>query len=73
MLKLLQEPSVQLCILRAFEFVGIFLSHELEIKLCGKRMLMAKPRSLTSMIWYDNVNLALSLSMVKISDDFFRK
>jgi hypothetical protein len=26
---------------------------------------------LTSMIWCDNVNLALSHSMVKISDDFF--
>jgi hypothetical protein len=36
-------------------------------------MLMAKPKSLTSMIWRDNVNLALSLSMVKTSEEFLLK
>jgi hypothetical protein len=33
-------------------------------------MLMTKPKSLTSMIWLDNVDLALYHSMVKISDKF---
>jgi hypothetical protein len=34
-------------------------------------MLMTKPRVLTSKIWCDYVDLALSHSMVKNSDDFF--
>jgi hypothetical protein len=34
-------------------------------------MLMANPRSLTSTIWCEKVNLALSFSIVIISDDFF--
>jgi hypothetical protein len=34
---------------------------------------MTKPRLLTSMIWCDNVNLALSHSMVKIWDEFLLK
>jgi hypothetical protein len=33
-------------------------------------MLMTRPRVLTSMIWLDNVDLALSHSMVKISEEF---
>jgi hypothetical protein len=33
-------------------------------------MLMIRPRVLTTMIWLDNVGLALSHSMVKISEDF---
>jgi hypothetical protein len=33
-------------------------------------MLMTKPRVLISMIWLDNVDLALSHSMVKISEEF---
>jgi hypothetical protein len=36
-------------------------------------MLMAKPRSLTSMIWCDNVNLALSHIMVRFSGEFLLK
>jgi uncharacterized membrane protein YwaF len=36
-------------------------------------MLMTKPRVLTSMIWWDNVDLALSHSMVKISEEFLLK
>jgi hypothetical protein len=36
-------------------------------------MLMANPRSLTSTIWCEKVNLALSFSIVIISDDFFLK
>jgi hypothetical protein len=36
-------------------------------------MLMAKPKMLTSMIWLDNVDLALSHSMVKISNEFLLK
>jgi hypothetical protein len=70
--KTLQEPSVQPCGLWAFEFVGT-LRHEPEIKLCGKQMLMTKPRVLTSMIWWYNVDLALSHIMVKISDEFLLK
>jgi hypothetical protein len=31
---------------------------------------MTNPKLLTSMIWLDNVGLALSLSLVKISDEF---
>jgi hypothetical protein len=34
------------------------------------QMLMARPSVLTSMIWLDNVILALSQSMVKISQEF---
>jgi hypothetical protein len=34
---------------------------------------MTKPRVLTSKIWCDYVDLALSHSMVKNSDDFFLK
>jgi hypothetical protein len=41
------------------------------MKSCGKQMLMTKPKLLAGMIWCDNVDLALSLSMVKISDPFF--
>jgi hypothetical protein len=36
-------------------------------------MLMTKPRVLTSMIWRDNVNLALSHSTVKISENKTRQ
>jgi hypothetical protein len=36
-------------------------------------MLMTNPKMLTSMIWLDNVNLALSHSMVKISNEFLLK
>jgi hypothetical protein len=32
------------------------------------QMLMTRPRVLTSMIWLDNVSLALSHSMAKISE-----
>jgi hypothetical protein len=63
--KTLQEPSAYLCALCLFEFVCIFVRQEPEIKLCGKQMLMTKPRVLTSMIWCDSVNLDLSHSMVK--------
>jgi hypothetical protein len=63
--KTLQEPSVHTCALCLFEFVGIFVRQEPEIKLCGKQMLMTKPRVLTSMIWCDNVDLALSHIMEK--------
>ena len=41
------------------------------IKTLWEQMLMTKPRLLCSMIWCDNVNLALFHNMVKISDDFF--
>jgi hypothetical protein len=70
--KTLQEPSLQLYILWAFEFVGICWD-EPKIKPCGTQMLMTKPRVLASMIWWDNVNLALSHSMVKISSEFLLK
>jgi hypothetical protein len=43
------------------------------MKLCGKQMLMTKPKLLVGMVWCDNVDLALSHSMVKISDDYFLK
>jgi hypothetical protein len=33
-------------------------------------MLITRPRVLTSMIWLDNVGIALSLHMVKISEEF---
>jgi hypothetical protein len=33
-------------------------------------MLMTNPKMLTSMIWLDNVGLALCHSMVKISEEF---
>jgi hypothetical protein len=51
----------------------VYFEKEREIKLCGQQMLMTKPRVLTSMIWCDDVNLALSHSMVKISDEFLLK
>jgi hypothetical protein len=69
----LQEPSLKLCIPQAFEIVGIFLRQEPIMKLCGKQMLMTKPRVLTSMVWCDYFNLAQSHSMVKISDEFLLK
>jgi hypothetical protein len=37
------------------------------------QMLMTNPKMLISMIWLDNVNLALSHSMVKISNEFLLK
>jgi hypothetical protein len=46
------------------------LKHEPELKPCGMQMLMTNPKMLTSMIWLDNVGLALSHSMVKISEEF---
>jgi hypothetical protein len=49
------------------------LRQEPEINLYGKQMLMTKPRVLTSMIWWDYVDLALSHSIVKISDEFLLK
>jgi hypothetical protein len=36
-------------------------------------MLMTRPRVLASMIWLDNIDLTLSRSMVKISDEFLLK
>jgi hypothetical protein len=36
-------------------------------------MLMTKSKMLISMIWLDSIDLALSHSMVKISDEFLLK
>ena len=57
----------------SFWICWYILRQEPEIKLCGKQILMTESRVLTSMIWCDNVDSALSHSMVKISDDFLLK
>jgi hypothetical protein len=68
--KPLQGPSKQFYTLYAWQICWLSLKHEPELKLCGMQMLMTNPKLLTSMIWLDNVGLALSHSMVKISDEF---
>jgi hypothetical protein len=73
MLKLCKNLVRSFVLYELLNLLVYFLRHEPKIKLCGKQMLMANPRSLTSMIWCDNVNLDLSLSMVKISYEFLLK
>jgi hypothetical protein len=63
--KTLQEPSAYLCALCLFEFVGILGDKSLKYYFYGKQILMTKSRLLTSVIWCDNVESALSQSMVK--------
>jgi hypothetical protein len=68
--KPLQERSMQFYTLYAWCICCASFKHEPELKLCGMQMLMTNPEMLISMIWWDNVNLALSHSMMKILDEF---